>query len=104
MISREGSINAEFSGDVYIRETTAANRIDLTTRGKNMYIEHLGEAPSYDTYTEDYFGPGSDIHPEKVKLTALDLGSYWSENEAPEYEHAADSTIVVKNGTLKGSG
>ena len=101
LISREGSINAEFSGDVYVRETTAAKRIDLTTRGKNMYIEHLGEVP---TYSQDYYGPNTNIHPEKAKLTALDLGSYWDESEAPEYEHAADSTIVVKNGTLKGQG
>jgi hypothetical protein len=41
MISRTGDINAEFSGDVYIRETTANNNIDITTRGKNMYIENL---------------------------------------------------------------
>ena len=70
LISREGSINAEFSGDVYVRETTAANRIDMTTRGKNMYIKHLGEVP---TYENDYYGENTNIHPEKAKLTAFSI-------------------------------
>lgn len=34
IISRTGDINAEFSGNVYVGETTAANNINLTTRGK----------------------------------------------------------------------
>ena len=101
IISRTGDINAEFSGDVYIEETTAAKNIDITTRGKNMYINHLGEVPSY---AQDYYGPNTNIAPEKVKLTALDLGSKLIESEKPEYEHAADSTIVVKNGRIKGQG
>ena len=71
IISRTGDVNAEFSGDVYIRETTAKN-VNITTRGKNMYIEHLGEVP---TYPQDYYGPNG-VKLEKAKLTALDLGSY----------------------------
>ncbi len=107
LISRTGSINAEFSGDTYIDETTAAKNIDITTRGKNLYINNLGQAPQ--TYGKnntknDYYGPNNSIVPEKVKLTALDLGSKLIPSEAPEYEHAADSTIVVKNGTIKGKG
>ncbi len=98
LISREGSVNAEFSGNTYIRETTAANQVKLTTRGPAIYIDHLGEAPSYDTYTNDYFGPGSDIHPDKAVITALDLGH----NSYPD--DAADSTIVIKNGTIRGQG
>ncbi len=106
IISREGDIKAQFSGDTYIKETTAKNNIDILTRGKNLYVEHLGEAP--DTYASangstDYYG-GKSQAPEKAKLTALDLGTYWSESEANGYEHAADSTIVVKNGTLRGKG
>ena len=101
IISRTGDINAEFSGDTYIRETTAANNIDITTRGKNMYIENLGIVP---TYPQDYYGPNTNIAPNKVKLTALDLGSRLIPSEAPEYEHAADSTIVVKNGRINGKG
>ena len=99
IISKTGDVNAEFSGDVYIRETTAKN-VNITTRGKNMYIEHLGEVP---TYPQDYYGPNG-VKLEKAKLTALDLGSYKDPNEAPEYRHAADSTIVVKNGTFAGKG
>lgn len=99
IISRNGNVNAEFSGDVYVRETTAKN-VNLTTRGKNMYIENLGEVP---TYSQDYYGPNG-VKLEKAKLVALDLGSYKDPNEAPEYEHAADSTIVVKNGTIYGKG
>ena len=99
IISRTGNVNAEFSGDVYVRETTAKN-VNITTRGKNMYIEHLGEVP---TYPQDYYGPNG-VKLEKAKLTALDLGSYKDPNEAPQYEHAADSTIVVKNGKFYGKG
>ena len=94
LISREGSINAEFSGDTYIRETTANNEINLTTRGKNMYIENLGEVP---TYPQDYYGPNENVHPDKVKITALDLGTSWPDDPA-------DSTIIIKNGTIEGQG
>ncbi len=100
MIARTGSIDAEFSGNTYIREITANKNIDLVTRGKNLYIENLGLVPSYP---QDYYGPNDNIVPEKVTIKALDLGSYWDENEAPEYEHAADSTIVIKNGRIDGT-
>ena len=101
IISRTGDVNAEFSGNVYVRETTANKNLNLTTRGKNMYIDHLGEVPNYG---EDYYGPNTNVHPERAKLVALDLGSQWIEAENPKYESAADSTIIVKNGTLKGDG
>lgn len=101
IISRTGDINAEFSGNVYVGETTAANNINLTTRGKNMYVDHLGEVPSY---AEDYYGPNTNIHPTRAKLVALDLGTKWIDSEANAYKSAADSTIIVKNGTLKGDG
>ena len=100
IISREGKINAEFSGDTYVKETTSPTEINMLTRGKNLYVKNLGEAP--DTYkeiaetSEDYYGEPA-VSPAKAKLTALDLGSYWDVNEDPEYEHAADSTIVVEN-------
>lgn len=91
LISREGSINAEFSGDTFIRETTAAKDINITTRGKNMYIEHLGEVP---TYPQDYYGPNGDIHPDRVKITALDLDTSWDNPD--DHSNAADSTIIIK--------
>ncbi len=100
MIARTGSIDAEFSGNTYIREITADKNIDLVTRGKNLYIENLGLVP---TYAQDYYGQNKDVVPEKVTIKALDLGSYWDENEAPEYEHAADSTVVIKNGKINGT-
>ena len=99
LISREGSINAEFSGDTFIRETTAANEINITTRGKNMYIENLGEVP---TYPQDYYGPNENIHPDKVKITALDLGTSWDNPD--DHSNAADSTIIIKNGKIEGQG
>ena len=105
LISREGDVKAEFSGDTYIEETTAKNTVDITTRGKNLYVNNLGQAPTtYKNGRNDYYGPNNNIIPEKAILTALDLGSYWDDAEAPKYEHAADSTIVVKNGTLRGKG
>ena len=99
LISREGSINAEFSGDTFIRETTAANEINITTRGKNMYIENLGEVP---TYPQDYYGPNENVHPDKVKITALDLGTSWDNPD--DHSNAADSTIIIKNGKIEGQG
>ena len=106
IVSREGNINAEFSGDTYIEETIAPSTINITTRGKHLVINHLGEAPN--TYSSsygstDYYG-GKPNAPTKAKLTALDLGSQMIDSEKPEYEHAADSTIVVKNGTINGQG
>ncbi len=102
MISRTGSINAEFSGNTYIDEITAYKNIDIVNRGEILEIKNLG---IIDNYTNDYLGLNTDkIAPNKVKLTALDLGSYWDTKENPDYRHAADSTIVVENGRIKGSG
>ncbi|MBO8430754.1 leukotoxin LktA family filamentous adhesin, partial [Spirochaetes bacterium] len=101
IIARKGDIDAEFSGDTYIEETTAQNNIKITTRGKHMEINHLGEVPNYPN---DYYGPNNNVTPDKVTLTALDLGSYWDESENPQYEHAADSTVKVNNGTIDGRG
>ena len=94
IISREGDVKAEFSGDTYIREITAKNNIDLTTRGQNLYIENLGLVP---TYPQDYYGKNGNINPETVKVTALDLGTSWPDNPA-------DSTIIIKNGAINGKG
>lgn len=101
MIARKGDIKAELSGDTYIREMTANKNIDVLTRGKNLYVDNLGIVP---TYANDYYGPNSNVIPDAVKLTALDLGSYLSDAENPSYIHAADSTIVVVNGKIEGDG
>ena len=98
MIARKGDINAEFSGDTYIDQTTAQNNINITTRGKNLVIDNLGLVPDYP---KDYYGPNGDIVPEKVTLKALDLGTRWADD--PDYRYAADSTIVVKNGKINGT-
>ena len=100
MISRTGNIDAQFSGNTYIREITADKNIDLVTNGKNLYIENLGLVPSYPN---DYYGPNENVIPDEVRITALDLGSYWDEGEAPHYQHAADSTVVIKNGRIDGT-
>ena len=65
-----------------------------TTRGQNLYIENLGIVP---TYQQDYYGKNGNINPEKVTVTALDLGPSWPNNPA-------DSTIVIKNGAINGKG
>ena len=49
MIARTGDIDAEFSGNTYIREITAQDNINLVTRGKNLYIENLCQVPTYPT-------------------------------------------------------
>ncbi len=97
MISREGSIDAEFSGDTYIGQITAENRIDIVNRGKNIYIENLGSAPSYYPEPGDYYGNKDNITPDRVTVTALDLGTSWPDNPA-------DSTVIIKNGQIAGDG
>ena len=96
--SREGSVNAEFSGDTYIRDITAQNEVNVVTRGTEMYIQNLGGAPSRYAETGDYYGNYDGIMPEKATLKALDMGTEYAPNEEP------NSTIVVKNGTLNGAG
>lgn len=98
MISREGSIDAEFSGDTYIGEITAKDRIDIVNRGKNMYIEHLGEAPTYYPELGDYYGNKDNVVPNRVHISVLDLGTVENPNTA------ADSTLIIKNGQINGDG
>ena len=97
MVSREGSIDAEFSGDTFINEITAKNRIDLVTRGPKIYIENLGKVPTYEA-TGDYYGDYTNLAPQRVKITALDLGTV----DNPNLD--ADSTIIIKNGQIAGDG
>ena len=96
--SRTGSVNAEFSGDTYIRDITAKKEVKAVTRGSEMYIENLGGAPSRYAKTGDYYGDYTGINPEKATLKALDLGTKENPNLVP------NSTIVVKNGTINGKG
>ena len=97
MVSREGSIDAEFSGDTFINEITAKKRIDLVTRGPKIYIENLGKVPTYEA-TGDYYGDYTNLAPQRVKITALDLGTV----DNPNLD--ADSTIIIKNGQIAGDG
>ena len=48
LIARNGSINANFSGNTFINELTAKENIEIVTRGKNLFIENLGKVPTYD--------------------------------------------------------
>ncbi len=98
IISRTGSIDAEFSGDTYIKDITAENRIDLVNRGKNMYIENLGQSPTYYPVKGDYYGNKTNVIPERVTVKVLDLGTVSSPNTA------ADSTLVIKGGQINGDG
>ena len=96
--SREGTVNAEFSGDTYIRDITAQNEVNVVTRGTEMYIENLGGAPSRYATTGDYYGDYTGIVPEKATVQALDMGTEYAPNEEP------NSTVVIKNGTINGKG
>ncbi len=101
MISREGSINAEFSGNTYIREVTADKGLNLVTRGAEFVIDNLGTVP----YTpEDYFGPNGDIAPDTVIVKALDINPNTRVDDAGlvdgVHSHWADSHIIIKNGRV----
>ena len=98
IIARDGSINAELSGNTHIKEITASDKANVTTRGKYLVIDHLGEVPTYEK-TGDYYGKYEKaINPTQANLGALDLAPIGSTNEQP---HA---TVVVKNGTIAGLG
>ncbi len=98
MISREGSINAEFSGNTYIREVTADKDLNLVTRGAEFVIDNLGTVP----YTpEDYFGPNGNNAPENVNIKALDINPNTRVDDAGLvdgiHSHWADSHLIIKN-------
>ena len=101
--SREGSVNAEFSGDTYIRDITAQNEVNIVNRGPEIYIENLGGAPSRYAETGDYYGMYDGIVPERANITALDLGTP-DDPHTFENGHYPNSTIVIKNGTINGKG
>lgn len=96
--SRTGTVNAEFSGNTYIRDITAQNEVNVVTRGTEMYIENLGGAPSRYAETGDYYGGYDGIVPEKANIKVLDLGTVDNPNLTP------NSTLVIKNGTVNGQG
>ena len=96
--SRTGTVNAEFSGNTYIRDITAQNEVNVVNRGSEIYIENLGGAPSRYAETGDYYGMYDGIVPEKANIKALDLGTVENPNLVP------NSTIVIKNGVINGKG
>ena len=93
IISKKGSVNAEFSGNTYINEVTAAKDVNLVNRGQKMYIENLGKVAA-----EDFYGANDTIVPEKANIKVLDLGTAANPNED------SNSTLVIKNGQLNGKG
>ena len=101
--SREGSVNAEFSGETYIKDVTAQNEVNIVNRGPAIYIENLGGAPSRYATTGDYYGKYDGIVPEKADIKAFDLGTPEDPNTF-ENGHYPNSTIVIKNGTINGKG
>ena len=93
IISKKGSVNAEFSGNTYINEVTAAKDVNLVNRGQKMYIENLGKVAA-----KDFYGANDTIVPEKANIKVLDLGTAANPNED------SNSTLVIKNGQLNGKG
>ena len=114
MISREGNIDAEFSGNTYIDEITAEGDINIVTRGKTLEINHLGTVPNTPV---DYFGPRTqgqkdggymepdlrdETLPNHVTLAALDINkNIRPDGEMVDGHYAwADSTVTVRNAQL----
>ena len=95
IISKNGKIEAEFSGDTYIKGITAANDINVVNRGSKMYIDTLGKT-AY-AKSGDHFG-ASNITPSKANIKVLDLGTQARPNES------ADGTLIIKNGEIAGNG
>lgn len=95
IISKNGSVDAQFSGNTYIKNITAAKDVNVVNRGKILYIDSLGKT-GYES-TGDYFG-ASKVTPTKANIKVLDLGSSYSENSNPE------SVLVIKNGVIAGTG
>ena len=96
MIARNGSINAEFAGNVNINETTAAKDLNITTRGAELNIKNLGSVPNTPV---DYYGPNGTIKPQNVELKALDI----NKNTRVD-KNWADSIVKVENGRLQDGG
>lgn len=99
MISRKGSINAEFSGNTYINEVTADKAINITTRGAEMVIDNLGLVPNTPV---DYFGENGMIAPDEVNLKVLDINPNTRvDNEVIDgVNHWANSHLIVRNGRV----
>ena len=103
--SRTGTVNAEFSGNTYIRDITAQNEVNIVNRGPEIYIENLGGAPSRYVETGDYYGMYDGIVPEKANIKALDLGTPDNPKTFDsDKNNWPNSTIVIKNGTINGKG
>ena len=102
MISRTGNINAEFSGNTYINETTAKHDINIVNRGAELKIVNLGSVPNTPM---DYYGPNGDLTPETATIKVLDINpntrvdSEWIDG----VHHWADSKLTIENVNLKGS-
>ena len=97
IIARNGNVNAEFSGNTHIGEVTASHEVNIANRGKYLVIDHLGEVPTYAT-TGDYYGDYSKTTPTQANISVLDLAPVGHTKDD------AHSTLVIKNGTIKGLG
>jgi len=99
MISREGTIDAEFSGDTYIREITADKGLKVVTRGAELVIDNLGKVPNTPV---DYFGPNGDIVPDEVVVKALDINpnTRVDNEEIDGVQHWANSHVIIKDGVV----
>ena len=94
IISKQGSIDIQFTGNVDITEVTAAKTIRLVTEGKSLTIENLGSVPNTPV---DYYGENRDVAPENVILKALDINP-----DTRVDEDRAQSVVTVINGRVQG--
>ena len=97
MVARNGSINAEFSGNTHIGEITASKEVNIANRGKYLVIDNLGSVPTYEV-SGDYYGDYSKTTPTQVNVSVLDLAPVGHTKDD------AHSTLVIKNGVIAGLG
>ena len=98
LISREGSIDAEFGGNTVIENTTAEDTISIVTRGTSLEIENLGDIQGDLKNNGDYFGEYTNgtadggflddsrktqSLPDEVTLKALDINKTTRPNGSP---------------------
>ena len=98
MISREGELNAEFAGNVYIDEVTAEDDMKIIARGKSVEINHLGTVPRTPV---DYFGPRTNGLADNPTLPG---GGYTGAGEKDSIPNNAVVKALDINKTVRPNG
>ncbi len=119
VISREGDVDIEFSGNTHINNITAEGDLTAVTRGKTIEIDNLGHIDDDSVTPNDYFGPRHDgyefdagydkddykaeVLPNHAVVKALDINHNIRTTEEVldgGYEAYANSTAIVHSAVL----